>query len=232
MNKIVSIQKTFVSNAFRYFKGSETRKLDADDCQARYEDWYFEPIEYEGNTLFSRGYSTFEKAVLAAVGSGGGAKGGSATTAAKRESSAANGAKGGRPPKPNLYIKFQRAVLQTTDSYESDLLLKNLVFETNGNTSWFPTDGPSLYVRLHLKNGISARLQKMLSNSQLIWEWDDKELEIHQDTYFCTSCAPTSEDPRNRKLLEQAPPLIWTCTTCQSNPALYRLDDCSDDGEN
>ncbi|MBX9721067.1 MAG: hypothetical protein K2X81_06720, partial [Candidatus Obscuribacterales bacterium] len=76
----------------------------------------------------------------------------------------------------------------------------------------------------HVKNGVSARLEKMLSNSLLVWEWDEKEMVVVVDTYFCRDCAPTSEDPRNGGLVELAAPLIWPCTTCKLNSALYRLD--------
>lgn len=114
------------------------------------------------------------ESVASILGSRGGTKGGASTSEAKRAAAAANGAKGGRPPKPNLFIKFAKSVW-----YEPDPKLLNELYTLIGNNTWLPDEkedekeGP--YVRVHVSE-ISARLEKMLSSSLNVFEWDEKGL--------------------------------------------------------
>lgn len=122
--------------------------------------------------------TTFEvtqvESVASILGAKGGTKGGASTSEAKRAAAAANGAKGGRPPKPNLFIKFAKSVW-----YEPDPKLLNELYTLIGSNSWLPDEkggekeGP--YVRVHVPE-INGRLQKMLSNSLNVFEWDEKGL--------------------------------------------------------
>lgn len=108
------------------------------------------------------------------LGARGGTKGGASTSEAKKAAAAANGAKGGRPPKPNLFIKFSKAVWQ-----EPDPKLLNELYQLIGNNAWLPDErgdekeGP--YVRVHVPE-VSNRLEKLLSNSLNVFEWDEKGL--------------------------------------------------------
>jgi hypothetical protein len=119
------------------------------------------------------------ESVASILGARGGTKGGASTSEAKRAAAAANGAKGGRPPRPNLCIKFAKAVWQ-----EPDPKLLNELYQLIGNNTWLPDEqgdereGP--YVRVHVPE-VSTRLQKLLSNSLNVFEWDEKGLYR-----FCT----------------------------------------------
>lgn len=113
------------------------------------------------------------------LGSRGGTKGGVSTSEATRAAAVANGAKGGRPPRPNLCIKFTKAVWQ-----EPDPNLLNALYKLIGNNTWLPdeidgaTEGP--YVRVHVTE-LSSELKELLGTSTNVWEWDDKGLYR-----FCT----------------------------------------------
>ncbi len=120
------------------------------------------------------------ESVASILGARGGTKGGASTSEAKKAASAANGAKGGRPPKPNLFIKFAKAVWQ-----EPDPKLLNELYQLLGHNKWLPDErgdekeGP--YVRVHVPE-VSAKLQRLLSNSLNVFEWDEKGLYR-----FCTA---------------------------------------------
>lgn len=110
--------------------------------------------------------------VFSILGSRGGTKGGASTSDAKRAAAAANGAKGGRPHKPNLFIKFAKEVWKTPDPK-----LLNQLYIMVGNNSWLPdevgdeTAGP--YVRVYVPE-ITPALEKLLKNSMNVYDWDDK----------------------------------------------------------
>ena len=114
------------------------------------------------------------ESVASILGARGGTKGGASTSDAKRAAAAANGAKGGRPPKPNLFIKFSKSVWR-----EPDPKLLNELYQLIGNNAWLPDEcgdereGP--YVRVHVPE-VSTRLEKLLSNSLNVFEWDEKGL--------------------------------------------------------
>lgn len=119
------------------------------------------------------------ESVASILGARGGTKGGASTSEAKRAAAAANGAKGGRPPKPNLFIKFSKAVWQ-----EPDPKLLNELYQLIGHNKWLPDErgdereGP--YVRVHVPE-VNSKLEKLLSNSLNVFEWDEKGLYR-----FCT----------------------------------------------
>jgi hypothetical protein len=85
-----------------------------------------------------------------------------------------DGAKGGRPPKPNLFIKFSKSVW-----LEPDPKLLNELYELIGTNTWLPdergdeSEGP--YVRVHVPE-VNNRLEKLLSNSLNVFEWDERGL--------------------------------------------------------
>lgn len=112
--------------------------------------------------------------VASILGARGGTKGGASTSMAKKAAAAVNGAKGGRPPRPNLCIKFSKSVWE-----QPDPKLLNELYKLIGNNTWLPderddvTEGP--YVRVHVLE-VNARLEKLLSNSLNVWEWDKKGL--------------------------------------------------------
>lgn len=146
--------------------------------------------------------------VASILGARGGTKGGASTSAAKKAAAALNGAKGGRPPKPNLYIKFSKTVWQ-----EPDPKLLNELYTLIGNNTWLPdehddtTEGP--YVRVHVPE-VSARLEKLLSNSLNVWEWDEKGLYR-----FCMEHTNNSSYE-----LPAAEKLESACTVC-GKPAIW-----------
>ena len=113
------------------------------------------------------------ESVAALLGARGGTKGGASTSEAKAAAAAVNGAKGGRPRKPNLFIKFSKAVW-----HEPDSKLLDTLSSLTGNTQWLPdqggneTEGP--YVRVYVE--MSKQLSKLLSSSLNVWEWDEKGL--------------------------------------------------------
>ena len=110
--------------------------------------------------------------VASILGARGGTKGGASTSDAKRAAAAANGAKGGRPHKPNLFIKFSKDVWKAPDP-----ALLNQLYLMVGNNSWLPDEvgdeitGP--YVRVYVPE-ITKALEKLLKNSMNVYDWDDK----------------------------------------------------------
>jgi hypothetical protein len=48
-----------VINNIRLFRGDETNQLRYDGNKADPELWYFEPINYDGDVLFSKGYHSY-----------------------------------------------------------------------------------------------------------------------------------------------------------------------------
>jgi len=127
--------------------------------------------DYLGGTISTVTVREVEN-VASILGARGGAKGGTSTSEAKRTAAAVNGAKGGRPPRPNLCIKFTKSVWQ-----EPDPKLLNELCKLVGTNTWLPdedgkeTEGP--YVRVHVSE-VSTRLEKLLSNSLSVWEWDHR----------------------------------------------------------
>jgi len=109
--------------------------------------------------------------VFSLFGSRGGTKGGASTSEAKKAAAAANGAKGGRPHKPNLFIKFCKEVWVAPDP-----ALLNKLYILVGNNSWLPDEtdeektGP--YVRVYVPK-ITPSLKKLLSSSLNVFEWDE-----------------------------------------------------------
>jgi hypothetical protein len=110
--------------------------------------------------------------VASIFASRGGIKGGASTSDAKRAAAAANGAKGGRPKNPNLFIRFSKSVW-----HEPDLKLLDELETLTGTTSWLPQErgderqGP--YVRIHVEQ-VTERIKKLLSNSLNVFEWDER----------------------------------------------------------
>jgi hypothetical protein len=50
----------------RIFRGYETRQIDSSGHPADHEKWYYEPSDYEGDVLWSRGYGSRAEAYHAA----------------------------------------------------------------------------------------------------------------------------------------------------------------------
>lgn len=138
------------------------------------------------------------ESVASILGARGGIKGGASTSEAKKAAAVANGAKGGRPPRPNLFIKFSKSVW-----YEPDPRLLNELYKLVGNNKWLPDEkgdekeGP--YVRVHVPE-LDARLEKLLSNSMNVFEWDEKGLyrycTEHVNNAAVQLRAPESADAR------------------------------------
>lgn len=153
-------------HALRFYMNAKGREVSANTerLEAKLD-------KYLSGTTFN---VTQVESVASILGARGGTKGGASTSEAKRAAAAANGAKGGRPPKPNLFIKFSKAVW-----YEPDPKLLNELYTLIGNNTWLPDEqggekeGP--YVRVHVPE-VSKRLEKMLSNSLNVFEWDEKGL--------------------------------------------------------
>lgn len=112
--------------------------------------------------------------VASILGARGGTKGGASTSDAKRAAAAANGAKGGRPHKPNLFIKFSKAVWHEPDTKFLDELHRLV-----GTTKWLPSEsgdereGP--YVRIYVER-MTEKLETLLRNSLNVFEWDERGL--------------------------------------------------------
>jgi len=161
--------------------------------------------EYLSGTTFK--VSQVES-VASIFGARGGTKGGASTSEAKKAAAAVNGAKGGRPPRPNLYIKFSKSVWE-----QPDPKLLNELYKLIGNNTWLPderddvTEGP--YVRVHVPE-VSTRLEKLLSNSLNVWEWDERGLYR-----FCMEHTNNSSYE-----LPAAEKLKSPCTTC-GDPAVW-----------
>ena len=113
------------------------------------------------------------ESVASLLGARGGTKGGASTSEAKAAAAAINGAKGGRPRKPNLFIKFSKGIW-----HEPDAKLVNTLSGLTGGTKWLPeqrgdeTEGP--YIRIYVE--MNKQLSKLLSSSLNVWEWDEKGL--------------------------------------------------------
>lgn len=151
--------------------------------------------------------TTFEvtqvESVASILGAKGGTKGGASTSDAKRAAAAANGAKGGRPRNPNLFIKFAKAVW-----YEPDPVLLNELYVAVGTNSWLPDEqggeksGP--YVRVYVPE-ITKKLEKQLSNSMNVYEWDEKPFYRQCDEHKNELAKPITAAEKER---------VSACTTC------------------
>lgn len=112
--------------------------------------------------------------IAAILGARGGTIGGASTSDAKKAAAAANGAKGGRPRKPNLYIRFAKAVWT-----EPDPKLLNELYKLAGTNTWLPDEQENVkhgpYVRMVVPE-VSAKLEKLLSSSLNVFEWDEKPI--------------------------------------------------------
>jgi hypothetical protein len=134
--------------------------------------------------------------IASIFGARGGTKGGASTSEAKRAAAATNGAKGGRPHKPNLFIKFTKEVWQKPDP-----TLLNKLYTLIGNNSWLPDEtgeektGP--YVRAYVPE-ITPALEKLLSHSMSVLEWDDKPFLRLCDEHKNDLCRVITNDERLR----------------------------------
>jgi len=136
------------------------------------------------------------ESVASIFGARGGTKGGASTSEAKRAAAAANGAKGGRPRKPNLFIRFHRSVWE-----EPDPKLQKKLSTLFGDYSWLPeqkdgeTQGP--YVRMHVPE-VSSALEKLLSYSMNVIEWDEKPFLRVCDAHKNDQCRGITDEERNK----------------------------------
>ena len=116
--------------------------------------------------------ATQVESVASLLGARGGAKGGTSTSDAKKAAAAANGAKGGRPRKPNLYIRFSKSVWT-----EPDPKLLNELYKLAGTNTWLPDEQENVnqgpYVRMVVPE-VRKKLEKLLSSSLNVFEWDEK----------------------------------------------------------
>ncbi|CAN5440171.1 hypothetical protein BH10CYA1_BH10CYA1_62130 [soil metagenome] len=130
------------------------------------------------------------------MGARGGIKGGASTSDAKKAAAAANGAKGGRPRKPNLYIRFHRSVWEEPDPK----LLKKLS-TLAGDYSWLPDQpddkalGP--YVRMYVP-AVSDHLSELLSHSMNVIEWDEKPFLRLCDAHKTEPCREISDAEKSK----------------------------------
>ena len=128
------------------------------------------------------------------LGARGGIKGGASTSEAKKAAAAANGAKGGRPRKPNLFIRFHRSVWEEPDPK----LLKKLS-TLAGSYSWLPdqkdgdTHGP--YVRMNVPD-VSDHLSNLLSQSMNVIEWVEKPFLRLCDAHKVDQCRAITDDEK------------------------------------
>jgi hypothetical protein len=115
------------------------------------------------------------------LGARGGTKGGVSTSEAKKAAAAENGAKGGRPRKPNLYIKFHAEFWETPDPK----LIKKLNLAA-GHTDWQPEQpdvrSPGPYVRMYVPE-VTESLADLLSHSMNVISWDEKPFLIVCDKH-------------------------------------------------
>ena len=51
---------------YRVFQGKDTRQVEPNGKKPRPREWFYEPVDYEGDTLWSYGYSSKEEAMKAA----------------------------------------------------------------------------------------------------------------------------------------------------------------------
>lgn len=136
------------------------------------------------------------ESVASIFGARGGTKGGASTSEAKRAAAAANGAKGGRPRKPNLFIRFHRSVWE-----EPDPKLQKKLSLLYGDYSWLPeqrdgeTHGP--YVRMYVPE-VSSALEKLLSHSMNVIEWDEKPFLRVCDTHKTDQCRGITDEERSK----------------------------------
>lgn len=139
-----------------------------------------------------------DRNIAAILGARGGSIGGTSTSEAKKAAAAANGAKGGRPRKPNLHIRFAKCVWT-----EPDPKLLNELYKLAGNNTWLPdeqdnvTQGP--YARMIVPE-VSAKLEKLLSSSLNVLEWDDKPMYwvcIEHKNELCTALSDAAKDGKS-----------------------------------
>lgn len=169
----------FYMNAKGYEVSNNTKALEA------------KLVGYLGGTTF---IVQQDESAASILGARGGAKGGASTSQAKKAAAASNGAKGGRPHKPNLFIKFAKSVWQQPDPG-----LLNKLYLLIGNNTWLPneqgeeTEGP--YVRVYVPE-ITPALEKMLKNSLNVFEWDDKPFLRLCTKHKNDSCREITKDER------------------------------------
>lgn len=150
------------------------------------------------------------ESVASILGARGGTKGGASTSDAKRAAAAANGAKGGRPHKPNLFIKFCKAVWD-----EPDAKLLDELYKLTGTTKWFPKqrgdelEGP--YVRMYVER-VTEKLEKLLSNSLNVWEWDERgiyRLCMQHANNLCTELPAAEKGKTHCNETSCGNPAMW-----------------------
>lgn len=186
--------------ALRFYKSAKRGEVGADTLNLEGKlDEYLEGTNF---------IVTQVENVASVLGARGGAKGGASTSDAKRAAAAANGSRGGRPHKPNLFIKFTKAVWQ-----EPDPKLLNELYRLAGTNTWLPdevgqeTEGP--YVRMYVPE-LTEKLKTMLRNSMNVWEWDNQGLYRYCEKHANKSAKALTAGTRAEAI----------CTIC-SNPALF-----------
>lgn len=181
----------FYMNAKGFEISSNTRRLEA-KLDGYLSDTTFRVIQVES--------------VASILGARGGTKSGASTSDAKK-AAAVKGARGGRPPKPNLFIKFSKSVWQ-----EPDPELLNALNKLTVTTGWLPDEsddeieGP--YVRMHVAE-VTKRLEKLLSNSPNVVDWDLMGLYHFCAEHAVEKCVPMIEGERHNLV----------CITC-GRPAI------------
>lgn len=150
------------------------------------------------------------ESVASILGARGGAKGGASTSEAKRSAAAANGAKGGRPHNPNLFIKFTKEVWR-----EPDTKLLEELERLTGTTKWLPfeksgeKEGP--YVRIYVER-LTNKLESLLTNSLNVWEWDEKpfyRLCMEHANNSCKELPAAEKGTQNCMTPECKNPAMW-----------------------
>jgi hypothetical protein len=132
------------------------------------------------------------ESVASLLGARGGTKGGASTSEEKKAAAVANGAKGGRPRKPNLFIRFHASFWN-----EPDPKLMNRLNILSGRTDWQPeqpegqTHGP--YVRMYV-DYISDHLSNLLSTSMNVISWDNKPFLAVCDEHKMEPSTKLAED--------------------------------------
>ncbi len=201
--KLVKLDESEASlalHAIRFYKNAKGGEVSSNTVRLESK-----LDEYLSGTSFEL---TAVENIASVLGARGGTKGGASTSDAKRAAAAANGAKGGRPHKPNLFIKFSKSVWQ-----EPDPKLLNELYKLVGTNSWLPDEredekeGP--YVRVYAPE-LRPRLEKLLSSSLNVWEWDEKGLYRACMEHANNSCTE----------LQAAEKLKSACTTC-GKPAMW-----------
>lgn len=180
------LEASLALHALRFYKNAKGGEVSSNT-----ESLESKLDEYLCGSTFSVG--TVESAA-SILGTRGGVKGGASTSDAKKAAAAANGAKGGRPRKPNLFIKFTKSVWQ-----EPDPKLLNELYKLAGTNTWLPdepdiaSEGP--YVSLYVPE-VSNRLESYLKNSLNVWEWDHQALYRYCSEHATELC---SELPQAKK---------------------------------